>query len=317
MNRLEFYSLLKDNICVQDEALRKLIWCLYSNFYLNNNFKQNILLIGERGSGKTTILKEVADLMDIPIGDVYDMFAPSGFNVDLFLNGLYKMMNNSEDGRGILLLHDFQNSFIYGSSSGIISMIEANQFNLGEYGYFDVSNVVFVGEVDNNQMQHVFVEETDYLDDFSNGEFMSPTLNIVKNYIRDDNKIFETEDGVKIPNLKFENYISKQIKARFLAPNCLNAFKCRIFMDGMGADEITSALNSPLSALNLYKNELTDEYINSEDFIKKVVYYIMESNDGLHSTSKAIENVVLNDCKHNSKVLKKDSILFSFKKSGD
>lgn len=76
MNEFEFYSLLKDNICMQDEALRKLIWVLYRNFYLNGNFKQNILLIGERGTGKTTMLKEVADFMDIPMGDVYDMFAP-------------------------------------------------------------------------------------------------------------------------------------------------------------------------------------------------------------------------------------------------
>lgn len=230
------------------------------------------------------------------------------------MNGFYKVMSNSDDGRGIILLHDFQNSFIYGSSAGIISMLESNQLNLGEYGYFDVSNVVFVGEVDNNQMQHVFVEENDYLADFSNGEFMSPTLNIVKNYIRDDNKIVTNEKGEKIPSLQLENYISNQIKERFLSSNCLNTFKCRIFMDGMGADEITNALNSPLSALNLYKDELTDEYINSDGFIQKVVYYIMESNDGLHSASKAIEDVVLNDCKYSDKVLKKNSILFSGKK---
>ena len=317
MNEFDFYSLLKDNICVQDEALRKLIWTLYKNFYLNNNFKQNILLVGERGTGKTTMLKEVAELMDIPIGDVYDMFAPGGFNADLLLNGLYKMMINSDDGRGIILLHDFQNSFIYGSSSGIISMIESNQLSLGEYGYFDVSNVVFVGEIDSNQMQHVFVEENDYLADFYNEEFMSPTLSLVKNYIRDDNKVVINENGEKIPSLKLENYISNQIKERFLSPSCLNTFKCRIFMDGMGAKEIESALNSPISVLNLYRDELSDDYINSDDFINKVVYYIMESNDGLHSVSKAIENLVLNDFKHSDKVLKKNSVLFSRKRCGD
>ena len=88
-------------------------------------------------------------------------------------------------------------------------------------------------------------------------------------------------------------------------------------MDGMGAKEIESALNSPISVLNLYRDELSDVYINSDDFINKVVYYIMESNDGLHSVSKAIENVVLNDFKHSDKVLKKNSVLFSRKRCGD
>ena len=72
MNRQMFFELLKENICIQDEALKKLVWVLYNNFYGENSIKENILLIGDLGSGKTTMIKETAELMDIPMGEVFN-----------------------------------------------------------------------------------------------------------------------------------------------------------------------------------------------------------------------------------------------------
>lgn len=304
------YDLLKNNMCFQDEALKKLIWVLYKDFCLDSNFKQNIMLLGERGSGKTTMLRETATLMDIPMAEIYNMFMPGGFNVNLFLNGFSQMMEQSEDGRGILLLHDFQDSFIYGSSSSFISMLAAGQLFLGDYGYYDISNIIFVGEIDSNQMEHVFVEKRDYYEDFLNYEFLSPTLNAIKDYLRDDNQIVVTEDGHKQVSLQLEQYISEQIKKRFLSASCSKVFPYKIFTQGMRTEDIIKALYSPVSILNLYRDDLTEEYINSANFINKVAYYIMESDDGLHSAAHAIEDVALNDCKHGEKVLKKGSLLF-------
>ena len=93
MEEKTIYELLKENIYVQDKALKKLIWALYRNFYLDFGRKQNVLLIGERGTGKTTMLKEVCYTMDIPLGEVYDLFMPNGINISLFLNAYYKVMN--------------------------------------------------------------------------------------------------------------------------------------------------------------------------------------------------------------------------------
>ena len=85
-------------------------------------------------------------------------------------------------------------------------------------------------------------------------------------------------------------------------------------MDDMGSKEICDALYSPHSALNLYKNDLLDDYFNSSAFIQKVVYQIMESGEGLHYVTKAVEDVLSHDVKQNEKVLKKGSLLGSHKK---
>lgn len=303
------YNVLKDELVIQDEPLRKLIWTLDKNFYTNGDFKQNILLIGERGSGKTTMLRETAKLMEIPMGEIYNMFVPHGLNVSLFYNGVSQMMRDSESGKGILLLHDFQNSFIYGSSDAFNSMIASGTIDLGDGVYWDVSDITFVGEIDTNDADDLFPRECDSFADLENGNFKSPALNIIQDYFSQDNVVYEDENGNKMANLGFFNYVTKQIRDRFLSKVCLDVFNRRIFMDNMGSQEIMKALKSPYSALNLYKNDLTCEYINSDEFVSKVVYNILESGEGLHYVMPAIEETVAHDCKYNSKVLKKGSLL--------
>ena len=303
------YDLLKDELMIQDEPLRKLIWVLDKNFYTDGDFKQNVLLIGERGSGKTTMLRETAKLMEIPMGEVYNMFVPNGFNVSLFYNGVSQMMSDSESGKGILLLHDFQDSFIYGSSDAFNSMIASGTIDLGDGVYWDVSDITFVGEIDTNNVDDLFPRECNYLDDLENNNFKSPVLNMIKDFFSQDNVVYEDENGNRNVNLGFYNYITKQIKERFLSKVCSDVFNRRIFMDNMGSQEIMKALKSPHSALNLYKNDLTYEYINSDEFVNKVVYNILESGEGLHYLMMAIEEAISHDCKYNHKVLKKGSLL--------
>ncbi len=303
------YDFLKDKLIIQDEALRKLIWTLDKNFYNDGDFKQNILLIGERGSGKTTMLRETARAMEIPMGEIYNMFVSNGFNVSLFYNGVSQMMRDSEDGKGILLLHDFQNSFIYGSSEAFNSMIASGTIDLGDGAYWDVSDITFVGEIDTNNVDDLFPRECDYLTELENNNFQSPVLNIIADYLSEDNVVYEDENGKRNVNLGFYNYITKQIRERFLSKICLDVFDRRIFMDNMNSQEIMKALKSPYSALNLYKNDLTCEYINSDEFVNKVVYNILESGEGLHYVMMAIEDAILDDHKYKQKVLKKGSLL--------
>lgn len=314
MEEYLLYELLKENLRIQDEPLKKLIWVLDKNFNSDYNMKQNILLIGERGSGKTTMLREVAELMEIPMGEIYNMFLPGGFNVNLFYNGVSQMMRDSSTGKGILLLHDFQNSFIYGTSDVFNAMIASGVLELGEDSYWDVSNITFIGEIDTTNAEELFPKERDFLTDWQNGQFASPVLNVVQSQISNDNIIMVDEEGNKIPNVGFVRFVTNQIRNRFLSSYCAEAFQRKIFMNDMGSKEIYEALCSPHSALNLYRNDLDDEYMHSDAFIQKVVYQIMESGEGLHYVTTAVEDVLSHDVKQNKKVLKKGSLLGSHKK---
>lgn len=314
MEEYLLYELLKENLRIQDEPLKKLIWVLDKNFNSDYNMKQNILLIGERGSGKTTMLREVAELMEIPMGEIYNMFTTGGFNVNLFYNGVSQMMRDSSTGKGILLLHDFQNSFIYGTSDVFNAMIASGVLELGEDSYWDVSNITFIGEIDTTNVEELFPKERDFLTDWQNGQFASPVLNVVQSQISNDNIIMVDEEGNKIPNVGFVRFVTNQIRNRFLSSYCAEAFQRKIFMNDMGSKEIYEALCSPHSALNLYRNDLDDEYMHSDAFIQKVVYQIMESGEGLHYVTTAVEDVLSHDVKQNKKVLKKGSLLGSHKK---
>ncbi len=314
MEEYLLYELLKENLRIQDEPLKKLIWVLDKNFNSDYNMKQNILLIGERGSGKTTMLREVAELMEIPMGEIYNMFTTGGFNVNLFYNGVSQMMRDSSTGKGILLLHDFQNSFIYGTSDVFNAMIASGVLELGEDSYWDVSNITFIGEIDITNAEELFPKERDFLTDWQNGQFASPVLNVVQSQISNDNTITIDEEGNKIPNVGFVRFVTNQIRNRFLSSYCAEAFQRKIFMNDMGSKEIYEALCSPHSALNLYRNDLDDEYMHSDAFIQKVVYQIMESGEGLHYVTTAVEDVLSHDVKQNKKVLKKGSLLGSHKK---
>lgn len=314
MEEYLLYELLKENLRIQDEPLKKLIWVLDKNFNSDYNMKQNILLIGERGSGKTTMLREVAELMEIPMGEIYNMFTTGGFNVNLFYNGVSQMMRDSSTGKGILLLHDFQNSFIYGTSDVFNAMIASGVLELGEDSYWDVSNITFIGEIDITNAEELFPKERDFLTDWQNGQFASPVLNVVQSQISNDNTITIDEEGNKIPNVGFVRFVTNQIRNRFLSSYCAEAFQRKIFMNDMGSKEIYEALCSPHSALNLYRNDLDDDYMHSDAFIQKVVYQIMESGEGLHYVTTAVEDVLSHDVKQNKKVLKKGSLLGSHKK---
>ena len=313
MDEQEIYELLKDIILVQDEALRKLIWTLNKNFDEKNDFKQNILLIGERGTGKTTMVKEVTELMDIPFGEVYHLFSQSGINPRLFLNGIYKMMISSGTDKGVLLLHNFQDCFLHGYSMAFNSMLASGVIDLGSEGYYDISNITFIGEIDTNNTRDIFLSTSDDLSDLDSNNFISPTLNIIKNYLTDANKIYEDENGNKTINVSLEKYIADQIRGQFLSSTCSDVFESKIYMEDMDTKNIIKAIHSPLSTLNLYRDDLTEEYINSDSFIKKLAYYVLESGEGLHSVSQVIQKIALNDYKHNEKVLKKGSLLVPHK----
>ncbi len=308
INEKEILESLKEKLCVQENVLKALIWTLKKNYY--GSLSQNILLLGPQGTGKTTLVKETLNALQIPYGEVYDMFGDET-NIALFIKGLIQIANNNQDGKfeGALLIHDMENCFLHDGFSSFSSIVNAGTFLFQDEQMFDISKITFIGEVNTNSLEEIFPKANDFEKDFENGYFVSPILQMVKEITTDENVVVKDENGNTITSPYLYRYIVQKLKQQFLSPNCTKTFGRQIFMDNMTFDDTIKAVNSPVSILNEYRDDLMDEYINSEEFVKKVANEVIESGMMLHSLAGAIEDVAINDYKHKVKVFKKNSLL--------
>lgn len=308
VNEMEIFNSLKDTLCVQEEVLKKLVWTLKRNYY--GNLSQNILLLGPQGSGKTTLIKKTLESLNIPYGEVYGMY---GEDVDVlsFIKGLIQVSKKNSDNKlsGALLIHNMEDCFLNGGFNSLTSIINAGTFVYKDNQMFDISDITFIGEVNTNYLNEVFPKENDFEKDFDEGLFMSPVLKLVKEITTEDNIVMKDENGNLITSPYLQRYIEQKIKYDFLSAACVKTFGRQIFMEDMTFNDIIKAVNSPVSVLNDYIDDLDDEYIYSDNFVKKVASIVIESDIGLHSLAEAIENVAVNDFKHKVKVFKRDSLL--------
>lgn len=305
----EIYELLKDELKIQDEALKKLIWVIYRNFYYDGDM-QNVLLLGNHGTGKTTLVRKVTNLLDIPLAEVYDMF-DGDIDYNAFVGGLYDLasQNDDEKAHGVMLMHDFQDSFLYGNFSEISRGISSNNFHFGDNHLYKSSGIMFIGEVNTSYMENIFNKDVDLLEELENNNFLSPTLRLIRS-IEDDGAVINVDSkGNRKVELDFEKAICMQIRRIFLSDECKRAFSKKIYMEPLDKKLILNALVSEISPLNLYNDDLEEDYKNSLDFQKKVAYEVIERMNGLCELTEAIENVALEDYKKGYKVLKKGSLL--------
>lgn len=302
MDEKTAYELLNTDFEFQEEALKKLIWTLSKN---NKSFKrpQNILLLGEAGSGKTTLVESVAHTLEIPIGHAYNVFNEFG-NIDKenFMNGIYDLAYsvNEDELKGVVLLHDFQNCFYNNTFDYLCSLIKAGAFRTKK-GACDISKITFIGEINTTSANDIFVQDYDTLEEFEKGNYNDSILKLL-------NPIEEKydSDGNKIIN---PNEVAQILKKQFISNECKKTFSKQIFLENISLKDMPDIITSPLSSLNDYKDDLLEEYIKSETFIKKVAYQVYESMEGFHYISKAIEDIASEDYKNNVKVYKKGSLL--------
>lgn len=301
MDEKTAYELLNTDFEFQEEALKKLIWILSKN---NKSFKrpQNILLLGEVGSGKTTLVESVAHTLEIPLGHAYNVFDKFG-NIDKenFMNGIYDLAySNPEELKGIILLHDFQNCFYNGVFNYMCSLLKAGAFRTTN-GACDISKITFVGEINTTSAQDIFNQDYDALEEFKNGNYNDNILKLLK-----ENSEKYDSSGNMIVN---PNEVAELFRQQFISNECKKIFSKQIFLEDISLKDMPNIITSPLSSLNDYKDDLDEDYIKSENFLKKVAYQVYESMEGFHYISQAIEDIALEDYKHNVKVYKKGSLL--------
>ena len=118
---LDFVSEYRSNLAA--EALKELVWTVARNEKLDR--PKNVLLVGEVGTGKSTMVECVANKMNKSLAKVSGLCTSNGMNPKVLYDAFLRLHCSNKDGslKGIVLIEDMRNCFIYGGFSDISSLI--------------------------------------------------------------------------------------------------------------------------------------------------------------------------------------------------
>ena len=310
METQEVYNELRELLCNQDKALKELVWTIARNQKLNR--PKNALLIGELGSGKTTMVELTAQKMGIPVVGMSGFFTPQGAEPMVLYNALMRLFaeNNKQGCQGIVLVHDMKDIFLYGGFTTLNSIITSGTFTYDKH-FADIKNTMFIGEIDNNGLEDCFTEKPIYtIDDIDKAIYPSESSgDQVSEVIEDIINVYAGDADDEVDHNMFTEQYREALKKTFLSPECSKAFNKKIFMDTIGFENIKKAITSPVSELQTYSDDLCEEYISSPQFINSVASHISESLVGLHDLDDAVKDVSRFDSKRKIKVYKENSLL--------
>ena len=265
MEAQEVYNELKAMLCNQDKALKELVWTIIRNQKLSR--PKNVLLVGELGSGKSTMVELTAQKMGIPFAEMSGFCTPQGLVSTVFYNACSKLFlqNDCDNCKGIVLIHDMKDIFLCGGFLTLNSIITSGSFTYNRH-FIDISDIMFIGEIDNNGLEDCFIEkpvftienidEAIYPSEYNGDE--------VRNLIADLIDFAGEIDN--IDDVYLDQY-REAIRKEFLSPQCNKLFNKKIFMDTMEVEGIKKALTSPVSELQTYSDDLCEDYISSPHFI--------------------------------------------------
>ena len=307
METKEIYDELCNLLCNQDKALKELVWTIARNQKLSR--PRNVLLVGELGSGKSTMVELTASQMGIPLVNVTGFCSPEGLDSTVLFNAFSRLyvLNNNENLNGIVLIHDMKDCFLYGGFSALHSLITSGTFTF-ENRMMNISNTMFIGEIDNNGFEDCFCPKPVYTEDNLEEAILSleysgdEVQKLIRDLIDFGSEIDDVEE-------KYSDQYREAIVRTFLSVECSKSFSKKIFMENMCFTDIKKVLNSPISELQTYNDDLEDEYITSPHFISLVANHIRESKVGLHDLDDAVQEVARNDSKRKIKVYKEHSLM--------
>ena len=122
VNIVKMYDQVKETIIAQDEQIKQILASVYKNQKIINSslddrtiakLKENIIVYGPTGTGKTEILTQIAKLCNVPIViEDATSFSETGYvgrDVSEMLNDLYSMAGNDIHlaEKGILVIDEF------------------------------------------------------------------------------------------------------------------------------------------------------------------------------------------------------------------
>ncbi len=274
------YNQIRKTIISQDEQIKQILTTIYKNQkVINSDFdlelisrlKENILVYGPTGTGKTEILKRISKLYSVPIV-IEDATSLSetgykGRNVSNMLEDLYleagKDLNLAQ--RGILVIDEFDKLAENDSSS------EAHVSRLGVQ----------------RSLLKLLDGSSFYLDDsFNNLKFETSKLTIVglgafTNITNDDNYKFLTMDD-------FTRYgIIRELMGRFSKT---------VAMNSLTKDDIIKILkisdSSPIYTYEKLFALLNIAFDYSDDFFEYIAMIAISKKSGARSLKTVFDNCI-------------------------
>lgn len=153
----ETYNKIKEYIIGQDQAIKEVLLAVYNNHQISSSAftrsemiaaKENVLFIGPSGVGKTEIVRQLQNTLDIPVTEEdIQIYSPTGYegkNAIEILDKIYKSNNgNLEKAEHSILFLDEIDKKIFCKEGSDFALAGLNQFlKIMEGGVYQLSNGV-------------------------------------------------------------------------------------------------------------------------------------------------------------------------------
>lgn len=279
LNILKMYDQVRETIIAQDEQVKQILASVYKNQKIINSslddrtiakLKENIIVYGPTGTGKTEILTQIAKLCDVPIViEDATSFSETGYvgrDVSEMLGDLYSIAGNDVHlaEKGILVIDEFDKL----GESGVGGAMEGPSRNGVQRSLLKILDGGTITFREDNYDGTLIDFNTSKLTVVALGAFSS----IKKN---DDYSDISTKDFI-------DQGIMREVMGRFSKLVPMNHFS--------KDDYKRILLESNLSPINTYQ-KLFDEMGIKFSYDEELIDYIIEEAEALECGARSLKTV--------------------------
>ena len=279
LNILKMYDQVRETIIAQDEQVKQILASVYKNQKIINSslddrtiakLKENIIVYGPTGTGKTEILTQIAKLCDVPIviedATSFSEIGYVGRDVSEMLGDLYSIAGNDVHlaEKGILVIDEFDKL----GESGADGAMEGPSRNGVQRSLLKILDGGTITFREDNYDGTLIDFNTSKLTVVALGAFSS----IKKN---DDYSDISTKDFI-------DQGIMREVMGRFSKLVPMNHFS--------KDDYKRILLKSNLSPINTYQ-KLFDEMGIKFSYDDKLIDYIIEEAEALECGARSLKTV--------------------------
>lgn len=286
---------VRKSIIGQDDAIKQILSTIYFNQRLYDsdlpydklrNLKQNILLVGSTGVGKTEIIKQIAKQLDIPcvIEDAtrYTIEGYKGNSIEDMIKHLYESADYDIElaERSILVIDEIDKKSANEDVSSISSTgVQQSLLKLLEGTNYNISG-------DHENMLEPFEFDSSYLTIILSGAFSH----------MDEKKSKEKVVGFTASKNIEEKKTTKEFKNSGIVPELLGRMSKIIQLNKLGEKEFIQILKeseiSPLRLTKEFYNSLGVEVIYTDSFINDIATVAKKKDIGARGLKTAFDETI-------------------------